>query len=83
MQKIRGLNLNTDSYSKRMNAVVYVTVCAISIVLIFSIVNQVFADSLKPFSEENKDGSGEKSKQISNDQDYTKWSLPENALASP
>lgn len=81
MQKIRGLNLNTDSYSKRMNAVVCVTVCAISIVLIFSIVNQVFADSLKPFSEENKDGSGEKSKQVSDDQDYTKWSLPKNALA--
>ena len=79
MQEIRGLNLNTDSYSKRMNAVVCVTVCAISIVLIFSIVNQVFADSLKPFSEENKDGSGEKSKQVSDDQDYTKWSLPKNA----
>ncbi len=81
MQEIRGLNLNTDSYSKRMNAVVCVTVFAISIVLIFSIVNQVFADSLKPFSVENKNGSGEKSKQVSNDQDYTKWSLPKNALA--
>ena len=81
MPKNRGLNPVITSNSKRLIVVACVTASAISIVLICGIVNQVFADSLKPFSVENKDGSGEKSKQVSDDQDYTKWSLPENALA--
>lgn len=116
MQEIRGMDPVTASYSKRLIVVACVTASAISIVLICGIVNQVYADLLKPFSlilqserrgefidtsvvqnsetrqvsqnqlgapsgEETKDGSREKPKQVSDDQDYTKWSLPENALA--
>ncbi len=115
MQRIRGLTPVTTSSRRRLIAVTFVTVSTISIVLIFGIVNQVFADLLKPITlisqaerrgevidtpvvqnsdtrqdfqnqlgepsdEETKDAvNGEKPKPVSNDQDYTKWSLPKDA----